>query len=872
MLPVIAMSVLATSEVMSRRATAAHARSAARGVSELTDTVRLLDALHAQAAAEAFDARFVLVDTKRAHATDFLGFNWAADVPGAQRSADDAIRALGPRSPVAVGVLSRIVADIKGDKVSAWSAARRFEPLLAATARAVGRTADRLEREGRAPSLVARLESLRTVATIDAVTAPQVVDLSAVWFPMPTDSPDDTRSALLRFATETADYASGSARLRVLGVPGVVASLDRMGTDAQVRAYDHFVNDTVQGKSISERTARLDAAQVAATFRGYRVRYGLLDGVVQAATKAVHDDARRVAAAGEAGFERGAFGAVALALASIGVALALARSTAKPLRDLFDYAHAVNEGQIDAPPMARRDRGPRETRLVHDVFTDLVANLRLLDAKANALAHCDFDDPVLHEPLPGRLGQSLESSVAVLSGSIVERDQLQSHLAYQATHDSLTGVYNRPAAISAIEATMRRSQRSGAATALLYIDLNEFKAVNDSHGHEVGDQVLCEVATRLSADLRGGDFVARLGGDEFVVLAEAVGGIADATDLARRVLDAVSTPMIFGALRVTIGAAIGIALNLDGPEDALRLLARADAAMYRAKHHDHSAIEIFDADLQRAMLEREDVEAALAEALAQPDGGGLRLDYQPVVDAATGALVSLEALVRWNRPGHGLLRPDAFIPIAEATSLIIDLDCWVLGQATRQLARWSDVPEFAAVPVAVNVSGRHLLSRRLAGHIRAALAEAGVEPRRLGVEITETVLLADLAVAASELVDVRALGVSVSIDDFGTGYTSLAHLQLLPIDTIKIDRSFVSQVNAQRGGSLVRMVTDLGHAIDVVVIAEGVETPAELTALRAMGTDLLQGFLLSAPLEPAALLAWARAQCEMVPAAVSVAP
>jgi diguanylate cyclase (GGDEF)-like protein len=492
------------------------------------------------------------------------------------------------------------------------------------------------------------------------------------------------------------------------------------------------------------------------------------------------------------------------------------------------------------------------------VFADLVANLRLLDAKANALAHCDFDDPVLSDPLPGRLGRSLETSVAVLSGSIVERDQLQTHLAHQATHDSLTGIGNRPAAISAIEAALRRAARTGATTAVLYVDLNEFKAVNDSHGHQVGDDVLRRVAARMAEGLRGGDFVGRMGGDEFVVVAEGVAGVADATDLARRIIESISQPIEVGTQRISVGAAIGVALTLDGPEEPLTLLARSDAAMYRAKRHDTSSIEIFDADLQRQMVERADVESALTAALADPTGGGLVLHYQPVLDADSSALVGVEALIRWDPPGHGLLPPDAFIPIAEATALIIELDCWVLDEATRQIVEWSAGVELAGIPVAVNISGRHLLSRKLPGHISAALGRTGLDPRLLSIEITETVLLTDLAVAAAELEAVRALCVAVAIDDFGTGYTSLSHLQQLPIDTIKIDRSFVSQMGASRGSSLVRMVTDLGHAIDLNIVAEGVETREEMSALQEIGADHVQGFLLSRALEPAALATWAR--------------
>ena len=256
------------------------------------------------------------------------------------------------------------------------------------------------------------------------------------------------------------------------------------------------------------------------------------------------------------------------------------------------------------------------------------------------------------------------------------------------------------------------------------------------------------------------------------------------------------------------------------------------------------------------MIEREDIETALTAALADPAGGGLQLHYQPVLDAASGALVGVEALIRWDRPGHGLLPPDSFIPIAEATALIIDLDCWVLAEATRQLVAWSAVAELADVPVAVNISGRHLLSRQLPDHIRAVLDQTGIDPHRLSIEITETVLLTDLVAAAAELDAVRALGVKVAIDDFGTGYTSLAHLQQLPIDTIKIDRSFISQLNVRRGSSLVRMVTDLGHAIDINIVAEGVETDEEMSASAGDGRRPPPGLSAQPAPHPAALSAW----------------
>jgi diguanylate cyclase (GGDEF)-like protein len=858
MLPVTAMCVLAGSVVLSRRISSSQAGAVDRGVVWMSQLVELRDALHAQQSVEAFDARFLEEGVTRAAATGFIGVDWAVQVAPARATASQALKDLGPRIPFAISALDSLYAEIDSGVIAPAAAVQRFSGLIDSSAAAFSKGLDQLEVNAHQVPLVAALESLRTVSTLVDAATPQGIDLSAIWVPSPRDTPQSTQARLTRFGAETADYAAGVARLRELGVATVVAAVGRVESDLQVQPFDEAVATSLRGQPLPAVGPSPDIVKLAAALRGYLTRDTLLDDLVKTVVATARDQAVQLATSERASFLTWALVGAALALVSIGVALALARSISKPLKSLAGYAHAVNEGQLDVDPPSRHHRGPRETRLAFGVFTDLVGNLQLLDAKTNALAHCDFDNPALNKPLPGRLGRSLESSVALLSGSIVERDQLQTHLAHEATHDSLTGIGNRPAAIAAIQAAMHRAARTGTATAVLFVDLNEFKAVNDSHGHEVGDAVLRTVADRIVLGLRIGDFVARLGGDEFVVVAEAVADVADATDMARRIIDAVSQVIEVGPLRITIGAAVGIALTLDGPEEPLRLLARADSAMYRAKRHDGSAVEIFDTDLQRQMIEREGVETDLTVALAEPAGGGLRLVYQPVLEVGSGALVGVEALIRWDRPGHGLLTPDSFIPIAEATTLIIELDCWVLDEATRQLLAWSSVTELAEISVAVNISGRHLLSRLLPGHISGVLDRTGIDPRRLSIEITETVLLTDLVAAAGELDAVRALGVRVALDDFGTGYTSLAHLQQLPIDTIKIDRSFTNQLNERRGTSLVRMVADLGHAIDITVLAEGVETGEQLQALQAVGADQLQGYLLSRPLESAALATWAR--------------
>ncbi|MGO9956903.1 MAG: putative bifunctional diguanylate cyclase/phosphodiesterase [Solirubrobacteraceae bacterium] len=534
---------------------------------------------------------------------------------------------------------------------------------------------------------------------------------------------------------------------------------------------------------------------------------------------------------------------IAVAL-TIAVALLLARSITRPLRRLEDRARAVSAGDLELPLLPAS--GPKETVVVSQTFNDLVCNLRLMEAKARALAECSFEDPVLAEPLPGRLGEALRESVLVLSGSIVERESLQHRLAHQATHDVLTGLHNRAAANEFLEQALARCGRSGQPLAVLFIDLDDFKRANDTHGHAIGDAILKQIARRMTQAARRGDFLARLGGDEFLVIAEGIGDGAEASAIGARLVAAASQPIDVDDLRVSVGACVGITFALDAAaEEPSQLLARADLAVYRAKRAGHSRVEVYDESMQQALIARAQLEQALHATL---DRGGedLFLEYQPVIDATSGKLSSVEALVRWNRAGKPCL-PDEFIPVAEQSDLIIRLDCWVLATALAQQQRWRH-SGLGDVSIAINISGRHLLSGQLTDHVSEALTASQVKPTQLILELTETVLLTDLPTVALEMQRLRSLGVRMAIDDFGTGYTSLAHLQHLTVDEIKIDRSFIQQLPGGRDSSLVRMVTELGHHLGVQIVAEGVETDDQLAALREVGCDSLQGFLFGRPL------------------------
>ncbi|QGN34325.1 bifunctional diguanylate cyclase/phosphodiesterase [Microlunatus sp. Gsoil 973] len=414
---------------------------------------------------------------------------------------------------------------------------------------------------------------------------------------------------------------------------------------------------------------------------------------------------------------------------------------------------------------------------------------------------------------------------------------LRDELAFQAAHDPLTGLPNRPEAMRLIHAALSRAQRSGDLLALLFIDLDGFKAVNDAHGHHAGDEVLREVARRVRDEIRAGDTAARLGGDEFVVLVSPIESVTSASEVARRVVSAISQPISITGGEANVGASIGIALNHDLLTDADALLHEADTAAYRAKANGRGRIELFATALDR----QADLEDAIAHAIGHDE---LIVHYQPIIDVATGRVAGCEALLRWNRSGVGMVLPSQFIPVAESSDLICDLDTWVLYQATQVLSEWSRVEELSDLFITVNISGRHINTPRIQADVADALAAHQVEPGRLVLEFTETVLI-DEQLALGNLDALRKLGVGLALDDFGTGYSSIAQLTRLPIDRVKIDRSFLnsSSPSARR---LLQLMIYAAQSSGLGIVAEGVELPEQLAFLETLGVEHAQGHLFGA--------------------------
>jgi diguanylate cyclase (GGDEF)-like protein/PAS domain S-box-containing protein len=441
-------------------------------------------------------------------------------------------------------------------------------------------------------------------------------------------------------------------------------------------------------------------------------------------------------------------------------------------------------------------------------------------------------------------------TVVRMAGSqsdISERKRFEEQLLHDALHDSLTGLPNRGLFLDRLERAIAYAQRRPAFQfAVIFLDLDRFKLVNDRVGHVAADAVLVALARRLEACLRAGDSVARIGGDEFALLVQDV---EDPTIVAQRILQELRRPFEGSGQELHLSASMGIAISSTGftrPEDALR---NADAAMYRAKARGRARYEIADAELHARSLEQLKLEGQLRDAV---DGGELRLHFQPVVVMETREVVGFEALVRWEHPEHGLRPPDDFIPLAEQTGIIMALGRWALREGCRQMQEWRTAYPFAEeLWLSVNLSSRQFLHPQLEEEIHGALAETGLPPTLLRLEITESVILDDAVAVGAILHRLREVGIRVAIDDFGTGYSSLSYLHRLPLDTLKIDRSFVQQMHVDPAlEAVIQTVISLSGTLRLDTVAEGVETDAESAALQRMGCRIGQGFLFSEPLTP----------------------
>ncbi|MCZ7525451.1 MAG: EAL domain-containing protein [Acidimicrobiia bacterium] len=520
------------------------------------------------------------------------------------------------------------------------------------------------------------------------------------------------------------------------------------------------------------------------------------------------------------------------------------------------YVSPAFERVLGHPPAERMeladfvhpDDRAQAARVIGDVreHRDRVASveLRLRDEQGDWHWFEVFVTNLLDDPSVGGLVGNLRE--------VTERRLFEQQLRYQAYHDALTRLPNRLAFLERLrEALARASVDPEGEVAVLFLDVDRFKLVNDSLGHEVGDRLLVEVAERLRTCLRPRDLVARFGGDEFTVLLEGPALAAGAVIVAERITEALRQPVRVGGRDVFVTSSVGISVS-GGGDDASDLLREADLAMYLAKEKGRARWEVFDAHSAPQVVERLELEGELWRAV---EDGELVVHYQPEVSLAGGSIVTLEALVRWDHPIRGLLLPSTFVPFAEESSLVVAIDRYVLREACRWIRRWRESGRVRpGVRVSVNLSPRFVRQLEAVEDVMGVLAETGADPRCLQIEITERTALADDERTVETLRALRELGIGIAIDDFGTGYSSLAYLKRLPVDVLKLDRSFVEAMDTVAvDAAIVEAVVSMGRAIGLRVVAEGVERAEQAELLASLGCDTAQGTYYAEALAPPAV-------------------
>ncbi|HKH18022.1 MAG TPA: EAL domain-containing protein [Solirubrobacteraceae bacterium] len=503
------------------------------------------------------------------------------------------------------------------------------------------------------------------------------------------------------------------------------------------------------------------------------------------------------------------------------------------------------------------DRG-RLARLVASGAADDVDHVQALEC---TLVHRDGETRAFEILVTNLQGDEHVGGIVLNSRDVSERKVFEQQLAHQAFHDGVTGLANRALFAERVRHAIARSRREGSGLAVIFLDLDDFKTINDSLGHAAGDEVLIEVARRLDESIRGADTAARFGGDEFAVLLEDVEHSQEAADAAERILEALAVPLVAGHKEIALRCSLGISVaEHESGADADEMIRDADAAMYIAKRDGKGGYRLFEPAMHEGVVARLELRTDLQRALATEQ---LELHYQPVVRLEDASVIGVEALLRWRHPERGLVPPGVFIPIAEETGLIVPIGRWVLREGCRHARRVLAALDPAHRPsMSINLSLKQIQQSDIVADVRDALSESGVEARSLTLEITETVLMADTDLAVERLRELKELGVRLALDDFGTGYSSLSYLSRFPVDILKMDRSFLREGATPDSSGLANAVVALGATLDLEVVAEGIEFPEQWHTLRDLGCELGQGFYFARPMDVDATLEFLAARTE----------
>lgn len=650
------------------------------------------------------------------------------------------------------------------------------------------------------------------------------------------EGPVRTSVSLAADAPTSGTYASGDEIVVMADESGLLRSrltLDVFGAAVQLEGVgDPTLYDPAPYTSV---WVILGAGAIAAL--GLSISLQTLVRSRAAAFATANHATQRLAAVGsrfQASFDRAPIGMAELDEQGNVVAInpALCHQIGRPAEDII--ATSLSSHVFEA------DREAHQLRV-----ETLLAGAEEAAQGEHRFVHDDGTTVWVHESMSSiTTGPAGDRSLLVQSQDTTAQRHAAWELAQQALHDDLTGLPNRALFLNRLKHALVRANRSERMVAVMFIDIDRFKVINDSLGHDVGDHLLRNIADRLRKVTRQGDTVARFGGDEFVLLVEGVSGESEAAAAAQRVQHAFSSPFELSATPTYVSASIGITLSSPGDESADALLRDADAAMYRAKEAGRNRTELFDVSMRSKLVARMEIENQLRSALGN---GEIVMHYQAIVDPDTHQPAGYEALIRWNHPQRGLLGPGAFLPVAEEAGLIDLIDSFALRAVCTQIAEWVErYPAARQIYLATNWSARHL--GRFVQQVEQVIAETGIDPSQLVIEVTEGFLLEDSDASVLALKRLKGLGVGIAIDDFGTGYSSLSYLTQFAVDYLKIDQSFVSQLpESEASAAVIGAIMDLAGRLDIKLVAEGVETDAQLQMLTTMGKPRLQGYRFAKP-------------------------